>query len=977
MAEQGAREAALAEMPDAVNLDHSLRDLSIKETPPDLTNTNDNAIVDVEDPQNRLSNSLKEPGNFQSDPVTTPSTKFTQHGESYGEDPSRTETTSDLSTGYEDVFVRYAGETLGTIPAKEAFHKYMDKYFPNLDTSVYMTPPIPVGHPPVMREKTDIGYIYGPEYYYLLGDESEKRVAECMEYFFKHLAREKDPVFIITSYHFDGLHDNKYDKKGEHDVLIIHYRYGLIFIETKGCMGKSDDAVNSVIQACLSQQEKNRRFFGINFPDVKDVSTTCVLAFPNILKNTFHTFNKSVKRIKESGFSTDECLFLDNIPSVEQNSETKQNLVEWWSRMTEKQRKGFQSLEEYRSVIERYVGEHSTVKIPVSSAKHDKEGPGRSYGECVAGLGNRYMNIVLTPTQVAVYNTFIDRLILRGDYGSGKTILLILQAIKLLKQGKKVWVINMAESPLHHVLEASILHGLEEDTDVRKLLISIHVTDQRSLRTVLEMCTRIKANVLIDECRCLSLARSADPDIQPTLSSFPPECVLWIAIAQEKDVDPSKHLCHLIFDDKISQPQNGKFKQILLEEILRCPPSILPFWPNFREPQKPFSGTIQIPKVVDHLASVGLMPSFDTKLVVRDMTDPKTERRPLFRQLEKLDIPLCTSPDASDKAVYTFGSRVFSSIPVAEFVYGGNTNIQVYVKDRDTPPETPESPKTYNPKTFAKFLYKLGFGNDDDTIAKRANQGQMDKRKKLRQWKDLVFNEATFAHFFLSRAGLPFRSSRVSEGPNLNIEINSDSIVFLAATSGGFEGYQKRAEIHITDKEKANYSFKEVRPLDGPECFIVHHKHADSLCLLRDCRICKGELEHILNRLGVIEKAAQERSDVSVHEIELSKTRNVLAQNEKPRSDLDWSDVILLDDRTKPTFEKDFLVSCQVPVVDKTTLQLNKKDAFGDPREVLYIRPTQFQGLERKVVIVIQKCEEPCSVLAISRCVSQLIFIKL
>ncbi|XP_067678806.1 uncharacterized protein [Haliotis asinina] len=969
MAEQSAQGGSLVERSDAPNMEHSLSELSMNDPPLHSTSTKDNEIVNDEDPQNRSSAHLEEAGNSKSEHTTAPSTKFTQLGEDNTGETSRIETTSVLSTGNSDVYVRDAGQTLGTIPANDAFRKYMDKYFPNLDTSVYMTPPIPVGHPPVMREKTEFGYIYSPEYCYLLGDESEKRVAKCMEHLFKYLTDEKDPVFIITSYHFDNLYDNKYEEKGEHDVLIIHYRYGLIFIETKGCMGKSDDSVARVIETCVSQQEKNRRFFGRNFPEVKDVSTTCILAFPNIFKKSFLSFNKSVERIKKSGFSTDDCLFLDDTHIDKGKSVEK--LLEWWKRMAAKQKHGFASLEDYRKVIERYIGEHSTVKIPVPSAGHDNEGPGKSYGECVAGLGNRYSNIVLTPTQVAVHNSLIGFLILRGDYGSGKTILLILQAIKLLKEGKTVYVLNMAESPLHHVLYASILHGFKDNTDIRKRLLTLHVTNKRFLKLVLENCAKKKFNVLIDECPC----HCVDPDILTTLSVFPVECILWIVIAKEQGVDQGRQLCHLISDDNISQPQNGRFQQIILEEILRCPPSIFPFWPNFRKPQDPFSGPVKISEVERRLASVGLKPLSNTKSVVRTMTDHSTEKRPFFQQLKKLDIPLCKISGETDEAVYTFGSRDLSSLhQVAEFVHGGNTIIRVHVKDHDTLLET-QPQTTYNQKKFAKFLFKLGFGNDK--IAKIASQGNICKRNNHRPWKCLVFNEITFAHFFLYRAALPLTSSPVHDGPVLNIEILSDNLVCLAATSGGFEGYQKRAEIHIYDREMVYYSFKEVRPLDGPECFIIHHKHLDSVCLLRDCRICKGELQYILNRLGIIEKASQERDDVSVHEVELSKSRNMLALPEKPRSDLDWSDVILLDDRDKPTCEKEFLESCQVPVVDKMTMQLNKQDAFGYTKSVLCIRPRQFQGLERKVVIVIQKHEEKCSVLAISRCVSQLIFIKL
>lgn len=98
------------------------------------------------------------------------------------------------------------------------------------------------------------------------GQETEKKIFDLLNEFGKTY---KEPMFVVHSYNFSEL-INKLDKgyvekewiKGEHDFVIIHRQYGVIFLEvkskdtTKGEYKKAKEQIEKARNATLSYLKK-------------------------------------------------------------------------------------------------------------------------------------------------------------------------------------------------------------------------------------------------------------------------------------------------------------------------------------------------------------------------------------------------------------------------------------------------------------------------------------------------------------------------------------------------------------------------------------------------------------------------------------------------------------------------------------------------------------------------------------------------
>ncbi|XP_071116718.1 uncharacterized protein [Haliotis cracherodii] len=901
----------------------------------------------------------------------------------------RTET----STDSEQLLIRSPDQTSGVVSERRAFKEYIEKHFPCLDKSVYVIPSVFIGHStfkesaPEKREGPFAFFKYDPGHCYSQGEEGERRVALCMEYLLKYWCSEDGPAFIVTQYHYDNLSKKTYEGKGEHDVLIIHYRFGLLCIQVKSCLAKSVGALKEPIDTGLNQCKKDLDFIEKEFPHLSRLSKTCILALPNTSTEMVCQFRNYEKCLEQH-----EVLCLDHLPNPESDFESqslqKQQLAEWWKRFTTQRLSGFDSHDDYRGIIERYVGCYSTVTIP---KPRQTKRPGNTLGECVAEVGNRYMTIVLTPTQIRINNSDVKRLIIRGNYGSGKTVLLILKAVKLLKAEQKVAVISMSDSPLHYALKEQIVTGLGDEC--KPFLTVRQVTDQESLAGVLKECADEQRNVLIDEFPSFL---HGNANLHGALDMFPKEYLLWIVMTREREETLSKGVQE-VFEEQTnttgSSQQELKFKDVRLLGILRCPPSIFHLWPDFRQPQKSFSEqNIKIEDLKKKLSTVDLIPPFSrstniTHVTVRDLRKrggktkeekkeekkEEEEKRPFFKQLKGLKIPVAKSNSDTLDSNYILpdsdNSHLAENEKVAEIGFGGNTTICVFVKNSRLDHVEQLS---YNKKRFAVFLYKLGFGDDSDTISRIARQGNVGNRDIRYKWSDLTFMDMPYYYSLLSNMGVSLTSDRPCQGTDLRVDIISDKQVHISAISG-FEGYHRNADIEIiTDELVSNVSFLECRPLDGPSCVYIDHNHT---CILENCGECKKQLTSFLSLLGLT--SSQTDHTLQGHG-DLITTRN----------DLDWTDVIILDDRIEAKCETKLLKQCGMSVTNRLNTELDPRVAFGSTRSVDYMRPEQFQGLERKVVMVVTSGEPeiPSPLgkevvrdgieVAISRCTSQLLILR-
>ncbi|XP_070202814.1 uncharacterized protein [Littorina saxatilis] len=95
----------------------------------------------------------------------------------------------------------------------------------------------------------------------------------------------------------------------------------------------------------------------------------------------------------------------------------------------------------YLDIVARFVGPATTVSIPVPCHKKDRVEM-RTAGQAVAELGRRLTFLVLTLQQLDLMNRDPPRAFITGAPGTGKTVVLVLQGSRWLRQGHDVHVLS-------------------------------------------------------------------------------------------------------------------------------------------------------------------------------------------------------------------------------------------------------------------------------------------------------------------------------------------------------------------------------------------------------------------------------------------------------------------------------------------------------------------------------------------------------
>ncbi|XP_067661134.1 uncharacterized protein [Haliotis asinina] len=809
--------------------------------------------------------------------------------------------------------VRDATKSKGQADANEVYNRIFKEYYPYYETNVYRVPPVCIGHDkskPVEIKQTrdkqnDPNFkiqVYTESEAHTVGDTAEARVSDSIELLLKHLVPEHHPAFIITSFKYENFCNqtgnepqsdvNKYTRAGaiipgEHDILIVHYAFGMIAIQVKACKSRAD--LSDSVKKAITQLDKDKDFIQANFEDLKTgVSFTPIVALPFIPLEelTQETHKAAYKRIhkynKCETYSQDcqqECLqrcLLDDSLSSEDSNGWIDKLCEWWKRII-KDCKGFKSLDDYKRVVARYIGFKSTVQI-------------RDLSGSVTEMGNRRMNIVLTPKQIEVLESNMKKLVLHGEYGSGKTVLLILKARILLRQSNKnrLCIISMGHSPLIPVLEESIKFDMNpalfQGHGQYPIRIKFHqYVNQSELKQILAESTEENRHVLIDEFPSYV---DMDDELKHLIKDFPSDLSFWCIMSREREACLTKGL----------QDSFPSFEKVFMGKVLRCPPSVINV--------------------------------------------------------------LSTRP-RNEESIYVYPDK--------------------------------------NPVELAKVKEKLT--KHFDMLGLKTNQ--VDSPKKGITWSDIVV---------IVDDKHKSRDDCLSVLQNLNIPLiipgnnivfkNKDAVLFVNKSE--YSDHGRKEVIYFKPHEiVANPKMCEFQ--GGPQTKHINHKdHAAGE--LQQCQECETEFKSMIIELGfkptqlkeqivTQQHTALERSSSSkytnVQAGAAGKSQNPLAKAKNPDQKLTYSDMVILDDRQDPECPTELFSKClEVPVVNKLgENQLPDEEAFGSDTQVLYTRPRLFQGLERKIVIIITSDDPPIRSplqgneivdyveLAVTRCSSQLIVV--
>ncbi|XP_070202752.1 uncharacterized protein [Littorina saxatilis] len=318
--------------------------------------------------------------------------------------------------------------------------------------------------------------------------------------------------------------------EGDFDLLIFHREYGVLVGEVKTVgdnfssltlTQQQQDAivVKKVEQAVkqLNKTEKVLRHLLSNLQPPPRVRKSVML--PNIARSQLQRVLRNNPQLEQavcqcmaiqSGVNpVDMCLCADNLSHTatpfDVTDDVMTKLLQWWGHVMTGDGPDTSFKTHYRCVVARFAGPATTVQVfSVSKPRLHVH----TEGEAVSETGCCFTQIVLHPVQLDVLHQDQPLVYLAGAPGTGKTLVLVLRAVKWLHDGHHVHIVSLIGG---HSLAAAYMI----DHQVRQMAgplaqhtLHLHVTDAREKdqrrNSVQYLVTRVDSRgrlfVIADEC---------------------------------------------------------------------------------------------------------------------------------------------------------------------------------------------------------------------------------------------------------------------------------------------------------------------------------------------------------------------------------------------------------------------------------------------------------------------------------------------
>lgn len=268
----------------------------------------------------------------------------------------------------------------------------------------------------------------------VLRKRNAKRSVEVVAHTLEMFGRRNNmDMFVFTDYKYAKylqhvkLNQKEFvtDVKGDHDVLVICREFGILFIQVKSTAGdKAMKTIKKDMGLALEQLLSDKYAFWQSNRDLAFIQKLPIhsfIAFP-FLDET------SVEHYSICAYHKKFILFKSTFASAEKFLDWFKENIRELNTITDT---------EYQTLTARYVGKASIASLPdpIKATAHQ--------------LGCHKAEIFLNPDQLAIAETDkVEKLhVIAGNYGTGKTLLLILLAKKIANKFKqsKVYFITCTD----------------------------------------------------------------------------------------------------------------------------------------------------------------------------------------------------------------------------------------------------------------------------------------------------------------------------------------------------------------------------------------------------------------------------------------------------------------------------------------------------------------------------------------------------
>ncbi|XP_070209738.1 uncharacterized protein [Littorina saxatilis] len=316
----------------------------------------------------------------------------------------------------------------------------------------------------------------------VLDDQTQQRVLHCLRKLsevqnevmfvlsnlrFEHYLRE--PCFAAAAKTLPRPVDLKKQNqdRGDFDILIIHRHHGILACEIKavGAMFSSLslteqqqlDRIEQKVKQAIKQLDKSGDVLShlvSDMPSPPPIQKTLIL--PNVsttqLRQVLDNSPQLLQDVRQclgvQGITdpVPMCVTSHQLSDIAYPYDVTDNIIQqlgqWWhARMSGM---GAVSLSDdmYLELLARFSGPATTVQVFCSVRPRLAMDLVRTEGEAASETGTRFSQLMLTPQQVSVHHSNQPLIFLSGPPGVGKSVMLILKGVDLLRQGLHVDVVS-------------------------------------------------------------------------------------------------------------------------------------------------------------------------------------------------------------------------------------------------------------------------------------------------------------------------------------------------------------------------------------------------------------------------------------------------------------------------------------------------------------------------------------------------------
>ncbi|KAK7098189.1 hypothetical protein V1264_002541 [Littorina saxatilis] len=320
--------------------------------------------------------------------------------------------------------------------------------------------------PPVGMQESDLRDDFAQNHVMLnlqeLGDSRNEAMFILSQLQFGSYLNE--PAYAAAAKQFPRPKDLPRDRQGDFDFLLIHRQHGILVGELKS-VGKTQGALNQTytpadphlaqkVKQAVKQLDKSERVVRHLVSDMgPGVTVKKTLFLPYVSSAQLERVLDNDEQLEQAvcqslgaanaAEAVQLCCCSDQLSQPASywhvTPAVLSQLSTWWQHRMACTVDARLTDQLYLDIVARFVGPATTVSVPCYNGVRVEV---RTAGQAVAELGRRLALLVLTLQQVGLMNRDPPLVCITGAPGTGKTVVLVLQGVRWLRQGHDVHVIS-------------------------------------------------------------------------------------------------------------------------------------------------------------------------------------------------------------------------------------------------------------------------------------------------------------------------------------------------------------------------------------------------------------------------------------------------------------------------------------------------------------------------------------------------------